>query len=180
MVLIVERPGFHSQRSPRNAHRLGGELPPRPKKKSECHHTCHHLGHRMFASRLVLHRVLGLTAGVLIGTKLVGKQAQGGLETRPHGSLLISCYPAVYLRGDAKPAVRPPKGNPKCICLPSAAKRCMEATKNKIDRGFLNCWSNHCGNLNERFGHDVGGLVHVTTNVRAKGDVGVGAAAITG
>ena len=52
-------------------------------------------------------------------------------------------------------------------------------TKNKIDRGFLNCWSNHCGNLNERFGHDVGGLVHVATNVRAKGDVGVGAAAIT-
>ena len=23
-------------------------------------------------------------------------------------------------------AVRPPKGNPNCICLPSVAKRCME------------------------------------------------------
>ena len=46
-------------------------------------------------------------------------------------------------RSHATRAVRPPKRNPKCICLPSVAKRCMEATKNKIHRGFLNCWSHH-------------------------------------
>ena len=149
----------------------------------------------MFASRLVLHRALGLTAGVLIGTKLVGKQAQRGLETRPLGSLLISCYPAVYLRGTQHPLYAHQKETRNAFACQALQRDVWRATKNKIDRGFLNCWSNHCGNLNVLVGmgafslgdllgpfegHDVGGLVHVTINARAKGDVGVGAAPITG
>ena len=34
--------------------------------------------------------------------------------------------PCRVAAGYATPAVRPPKGNPKCICLPSVAKRCTE------------------------------------------------------
>ena len=103
-----------------------------------------------------------------------------GDAPRPHGSLLISCYPAVYLRGEQNPLYAHQKKTRNAFACQALQRDVWRATKNKIDRGFLNCWSNHCGNLNERFGHDVGGPVHVTTNVRAKGDVGVGAAAITG
>ena len=46
----------------------------------------------------------------------------------------------------------PPKGNPKCICLPSVAKGCTEGQEKTHDNGFLNCGSNHQVTLSEPFG----------------------------
>ena len=38
-------------------------------------------------------------------------------------------FPCRVAAGYATPAVRHPKRNPKCMCLPSVAKRCMDAKK---------------------------------------------------
>ena len=67
-------------------------------------------------------------------------------------SHLLYVLPCRAAAGYATPAVRPPKKKPEMHLL---AKRCKDMcggpTKNKIDRGFLNCWSHHRGNPKRAF-----------------------------
>ena len=53
-------------------------------------------------------------------------------------SHLLYEFPCTVAAEYATPAVRPPKGNPKCICLPSVAKRCTEGhEKQKLQWFFF-------------------------------------------
>ena len=54
-------------------------------------------------------------------------------------TLAIFVLPCRVAAGYATPAVRPTKRNPKCICFPSVATRCMEGNENQNTyrvRGF--------------------------------------------
>ena len=57
-------------------------------------------------------------------------------------SHLLFDDPRHVAAGNATPAVRPPKGNQKCMCLPSVCKEMHGGPKKKHDRGSWNCRSN--------------------------------------
>ena len=58
----------------------------------------------------------------------------------------------------ATPTVRPPKGNPKCMCLPSVAKRCIDGQEKQNGQCFFELLVKPLCNIKRPFG--AGGILY--------------------